>query len=67
MAHRVKRIKRKGEKRKMLNKMILTAIMTTLIYLIYQAIFTPEWVKINKMQVQYCEIATNKNPDVICD
>ena len=43
----------------------LTAIIS-IIYLIYQAI-TPDFIKINKMQMQYCTVSTEQNQNVICD
>lgn len=46
--------------------MKILLIITSIIYLIYQAI-TPDFIKINKLQVQYCTISTEQNQDVICD
>ena len=49
-----------------MQKLTIITIITSIIYLIYQAI-TPDFVKINKLQVQYCTISTEQNPDIICD
>ena len=46
--------------------MKILIIITSIIYLIYQAT-TPDFVKINKLQMQYCTISTEQNQNVICD
>lgn len=41
-------------------------IITTIIYLIYQSI-TPDFIKINNLEMQYCTISTEQNKNIICD
>ena len=44
----------------------IITILTTITWLIYQ-VTMPDFIKINKLQVQYCTISTEQNQNVICD
>ena len=46
--------------------LIIITILTTITWLIYQSI-TPDFVKVNKLQMQYCTISTEQNKNIICD